>query len=80
MINLNEGFTPTKELPAFIAGQVVYHLNYGYRGSSIDTDPSCRKPGCLVSVNKPSPTETSPGTTYWSTVLMKLYVAQSNLK
>ena len=81
MINLNEGFTPEKELPAFIAGQVVYHLNYGYRGLVVDTDPSCQAPDAWYQSNQTQPDRNQP----WYHVLVDgthetTYVAQSNLE
>ena len=81
MINLNEGFTPEEELPTFKPGQVVYHLNYGYRGLVVDSDPSCTAPDAWYQSNQTQPDRHQP----WYHVLVDgshetTYVAQSNLK
>ena len=81
MINLSEGFSPEEELPTFKPGQVVYHLNYGYRGLVVDSDPSCKAPDAWYQSNQTQPDRHQP----WYHVLVDgshetTYVAQSNLK
>ena len=80
MINLSEGFTPEEELPTFNPGQVVYHVNYGYRGLVVDSDPSCKAPDAWYQSNQTQPDRHQP----WYHVLVhgqgnETYVAESNL-
>ena len=57
MINLNESFAPEEQLPAFIPGQVVYHVNYAYRGLVVDSDPTCQAPDAWYQSNQTQPNE-----------------------
>jgi heat shock protein HspQ len=80
MINLSDGHTTPADTPRFELGEVIEHLNYGYRGVIVEFDSTCQAPDDWYQSNQTQPNRNQP----WYHILVDgnqqvTYVAQSNL-